>query len=291
MLPNVTKIIQYIHTFKLKLKMQLKPFNKFKKKELEILNNKIFKFYSEGNYIPYNKITNHKKTLWKSIYKELREQLLTSKKKIKILEIGAAKTGFAHFLKEKKIYKHIDFYCFDITKNNQKWYQRINCKKSFYKDLDLINHKFDIVFSSYVLEHVVYMEKFLNKNINLLTENGKLYINCPRYDLPLYLNPGCRHINFLSKIKIALIQIFYRTITLIFKKNYFLITNDLSIFHKPYFSDADSMNWVSKFEISNFFDNKKFKTNFMQAKSYGKVLSKDWFIKKFCTILLVASKN
>ena len=81
MLLNVTKIIQYKQTLTLKLKVQLKPFNKFKKKELEILNNKIFKFYSEGNYIPYKKITNYKKGLWKSIYKELREQLLTSKKK------------------------------------------------------------------------------------------------------------------------------------------------------------------------------------------------------------------
>ena len=267
--------------------MPLKPFHNYSKKELAVLNSKIFKFYKDNTYGPFVKTTDHSSPggLWRFIAQEIKKDYQKNKKKIKILEIGAAKTGFANYLIKNKIYNCVDFYTFDITKKNQAWYKKIKCKKSFFKNLN-IKYKFDMVFSSYVLEHIVHPEKFLKKNINLIKKNGKIFIACPRYDLPFYLNPGCKHSSPLVKLNFAIKHIFYRFITIVFKKNFFLTHDDLAIFHKPYFVDANSMHWVSKFELINFFKERNFKTFSLNVNS--KVLfSKDWFVKKFLTVAIM----
>ena len=58
----------------------------------------------------------------------------------------------------------------------------------------------------------------------------------------------------------------------------------------PYYVDANSMHWVSKFELINFFKNKNFKTFSIRVNSKV-LLSKDWFVKKLLTVAIMIKKR
>ena len=128
--------------------------------------------------------------------------------------------------------------------------------------------------------------------ISELDLGGKssIFIQCARYDFPLYLNPSSRHFSLKIRIIIILLHIYYRASALIFKKNHFLIQNDLSCFYKPFYIDADSMHWVSKFELETFFKNFGLQISNLSIKS-NKKFSKDWIVKKYLTCALKITKS
>jgi 2-polyprenyl-3-methyl-5-hydroxy-6-metoxy-1,4-benzoquinol methylase len=64
--------------------------------------------------------------------------------------------------------------------NKQKWPDSIWLNKSVY-DLEFGEKRFDLIYSFYVLEHLVFPEKALNIMLNLLAPGGNLVIICPDF--------------------------------------------------------------------------------------------------------------
>jgi len=273
----------------MKIFKHLRPLNHYSNDEIKIMNKKMEKYYEKADDYPVYKIETKSTQFWEKMIPEILNQL-NYKKKIKILEIGAAKTGFYNFLKKKKLHKKISFAVHDINKRNKKWYIKNKIKKKYFFDINKINEKFDIVFSTYVLEHVVNPRNFLIKQIKMLNKKGSIFIFCPRYDFPMYLNPSSRHFNLWTKIILIFSHIYYRAFSLIFKKSYFLIQNDLAAFHNSFYTDADSMHWVSKFELESFFKNFGLKISNLNIKSKT-IFSKEWIVKKYLVCSLKITKS
>jgi 2-polyprenyl-3-methyl-5-hydroxy-6-metoxy-1,4-benzoquinol methylase len=94
-----------------------------------------------------------------------------------VIEIGCGKANIlkCHPQLQAK-YTGVDFSDQLVLINRVKY-----PRASFHQMSSLPKQKFDVVFSHFVLEHVVFPDAFLQQCTNLLNENGKLIILCPDF--------------------------------------------------------------------------------------------------------------
>lgn len=267
----------------------LKPFSKYNKGEILNLKNKLKHYYDNiKDYSAFKTISNH--TLqWDLIKKDI----VKKKGKIRILEVGAGRTGFSSYLKKNKLKNKVFFYAHDITSQNSHFLKK-NSNKVILGDLNKnkIKNKFEIIFLTHVLEHVVEPKKLLDRIYNLLDKRGSVYIFCPRYDFILYLSPSSRHLSLYKKINLILLRLFYRVSRLMTGKPNFLIHNDIAAFYiNKFFTDCDAIHWVSKKDIEYWANSKKLKIKSFNFGQYTNKISKDYIVKKFLTISFKLTKN
>jgi 2-polyprenyl-3-methyl-5-hydroxy-6-metoxy-1,4-benzoquinol methylase len=156
---------------------------------LDILTKKLFYFYNEtNNYEPFKKINNSR--YWDLIFEDIRVSV--GSEKIRLLEVGSGRSGFASKLIEHNLRGNVHYTAQDITYKNYDFLIE-NADEVFIGDVSKLGKKYDIIFSTFVLEHIVDPDRFLDILFNLLFENGREYIICPRYDFPFYLSPSIKH--------------------------------------------------------------------------------------------------
>jgi 2-polyprenyl-3-methyl-5-hydroxy-6-metoxy-1,4-benzoquinol methylase len=97
----------------------------------------------------------------------------------KLLEIGSGE-GFVLELFEKKGF---DVFGIEPSKDNleiiTKKLKKGKCKTGFAEELPQFDEKFDVIFMSHVLEHVVDCRSVLSKLKNVLSSDGILFIEVP----------------------------------------------------------------------------------------------------------------
>lgn len=266
----------------------LKPSIDYSEKEIFFLNKKMFRYYQNvKDYIAFNESSKH--TLhWNLIKKEIDNK----KKKLKILEVGAGRTGFYTFLKKNKLQKKVHFTAHDITSQNLKFLKK-NANQVIIGDLKKkMKQKFDIIFLSQVLEHVVKPKQLLDNIYNLLNNKSSIFIFCPRYDFIFYLSPTSRHLNTFKKINLILQRLKYQIIRFYSHKPIFLIHNDIAAFHKKnFFTDCDALHWTSKKDIDLWANSKKLEIEWFNLGNFTKTINKDYIVKKYLTISVKLKKN
>jgi 2-polyprenyl-3-methyl-5-hydroxy-6-metoxy-1,4-benzoquinol methylase len=117
----------------------------------------------------------------------------------RVLEFGAGCTGFGNFINELR--KQVIFDVQDITPLNKK-YLETSANNVYIGDIEKIKDKYDIIFSTFVWEHICTPNKTLNHLLSLLQVSGSLFIASPRYDLPFYLSPSCNHMHAIVRLKV-----------------------------------------------------------------------------------------
>ena len=204
-----------------------------------------------------------------------------------MLEVGAGRTGFAEFLNEVGLRPSVDFHAQDVTRFNEAWLNSQADSVYFGDVADAgIPAGMDIVFSTYVLEHVTDPDQHLDALWSLVGvgpgKSGSIYVFCPRYDLPGYLCPSARHLSVKDRLGLLLTAAKSRLVTLITQRPQFLLQTDLAAFHRPFYLDADAVHWVSLFDLKAW---AKQHLACFEKLCVGSpvVLTKDWVIKRFCT--------
>jgi len=146
-----------------------------------------------------------KKRSWES---QLKYCVSYIKNKNKLLEIGAGGGQSLEWFEEKN---------FDVTgiepdQNNvkliNKRLKKGKCLVGFVEDIE-IEEKFDIIWMSHVLEHLVNPKQFLEKTKNMLKENGIFFIEVPNaenknlLEKTIFTDPHTFHFSRKSLIKIS----------------------------------------------------------------------------------------
>lgn len=138
-----------------------------------------------------------------------------------------------------------NYHAQDVVSRNRTYFEERNI---FFETNALsFNKKFDLIFSTYVFEHVSNPQYFLEFYINLLNHSGRLVILCPRYDLPLYIPPSLRHLSRAKQLRIMLS--FWLDSFLGISKNYFPINVDPACFSQKWKRDFDAIHLVSYFRL------------------------------------------
>ncbi len=187
------------------------------------LSGRLTNFYSSYREYPvFNETPDH--TGW---YINFLEYI---KPGYRVLELGAGKTVFGDFAKEHKL--DIEFHAQDITDINSQWLSE-HSDRVWLCDIDEIKgEKYDLIFSTYVIEHLVDPENFLEQVDKLLKPGGIHIILGPNYDYPGYLCPSLRHHALLNRILLTVYLLFINLSRLFRRRALFLVNYDPAVLHQ-----------------------------------------------------------
>ncbi len=152
-----------------------------KSKDLIDLENQLNNFYS-NNKDYYNEIdftANNWTDKLEPCYQEIVENAKNSNS---ICEIGCGSANILNFYPEiKEKYCGLDFSENQIIKNSLRFAESkfISFKKS--NEFPVENEQFELVFSVFVIEHVINVSLFLDECKRILKPNGILIILCPDF--------------------------------------------------------------------------------------------------------------
>ena len=215
------------------------------------LENKLRNFYEcTDSYSVFKQVT-WKPWFWAAVLEQLGRIENGSGR---ILEIGAAKSGFGKYLEQSGTHCHVAFH--DITSRCREHLSQYSRELYFGPIDDIRSEKFDVVFHSYVFEHVTRPRHFLDTVGRLLTQNGVHIIESPRYDLPIYIPPAIRHND-----KLTILNYVLGSLSDIYPD--FSIVKNPAIFSRKYRRDYDAVHRVTlraikryakenKWEVSEF---------------------------------------
>jgi SAM-dependent methyltransferase len=211
------------------------------------------------------------------------EEVLKQRPVCRVLEIGAGKSNFAHFVEE--IRPSIHYTVQDVTRSNEPHLRQMADAVHFGSAAEL-EGTFDVIFSTFVLEHISDPRRTLEKLFAMLPEGGRLFIFCPRYDAPFYLSHSADHYGALRRFGIGLTLAAARLWTLATRRPLFLIHTDPAVFHIPWDRDRDAIHWASLWDLVLFFQ-RRARIERLKVASGS---TKDWIVKNWLQINLCITK-
>jgi SAM-dependent methyltransferase len=203
-------------------------------------------FYaSTTDYDDFNVPSNSKPEYWGRIREVIQNfQPTPDRPHCRVLEFGAGRTGFLSFLGDLRSKVH--FTAQDITPQNRDYLTSAS-NTVHIGDISQLPGPYDVIFSTFVWEHVTNPRALWEDLLKKLAPGGSLFIICPRYDAPGYIPPSARHYGLFGKLQVILWQ-FARAATGILglPRRTFLIHTDPAVRHREWFVDADAIHWVSR---------------------------------------------
>ncbi len=120
-----------------------------------------------------------------------------------VLELGVGRPAFPVYCREHGI--RVEYQCQDVVpwEQNAAEFAHLVPRDCYYEgrfpQIEF-ERQYDVVFSTFVWEHVVNPHAFVQRIRDLVKPGGHAVFIGPRYDFPLYVNPAMRHFPFLKII-------------------------------------------------------------------------------------------
>jgi 2-polyprenyl-3-methyl-5-hydroxy-6-metoxy-1,4-benzoquinol methylase len=251
---------------------------------LHALKQKLDIFYGTVSDYSAFETPSEQRSCWEHVVKKIRT-LAANGNKVRILEIGAGRSGFGQYLMGQGVRSKCIWTAQDVTMQNADWLKS-SADKVIFGDIENADTEssYDIVFSTFVLEHVVNPPAHLARLASLVKPaKGALFIFCPRYDVPGYLVPSSRHLSALTRLQFMLSSSMSRIKTILLGQPAYLIQTDLAAFYQPFFTDSDAVHWVSLYDLQQFA--RQSGATFLTLKVANPAFpSKDWVVKRLLTV-------
>lgn len=168
-----------------------------------------------------------------------------------ILEVGAGLPTFTEYFKEVR--GRFQYHVQDVTPQNREYLENL-ADRVFIGDLADIrsDRQYDLIFSTFVLEHVSTPAPFLANVERLLRPGGWHVMFCPRYDAPGYLCPSLRHLSLAKRQTVKARLAFSRIAALFDGRVRFWVNPDPSVLHRHWYRDADAVHLVSRRDLEKW---------------------------------------
>lgn len=177
------------------------------------------------------------------------DDIIASKGHARILELGAGRTAYLQHVAARR--PAITFHCQDVTPVNVDYLQR-HADRLHIGDIAALDGQYDIIFSTYVLEHVCDPERFLEHVDRLLAPGGWHFTFSPRYDSVFYVCPSLRHqpppVQVAANVRMAI----GRMTAAVVRTPHFWINCDPAVLHAPWRRDADAIHLVNRHAIETW---------------------------------------
>jgi hypothetical protein len=112
-----------------------------------------------------------------------------------------------------------------------------------------IQQTYDIIFSTFVWEHLSRPDEVYQHLLGMLAAGGALFLAAPRYDLPFYIPASAKHLPKRERLQIGVYLLYRRCLAIVRKQPEFLIHLDPACLSHPWFRDADAIHWVSYLDL------------------------------------------
>jgi len=207
------------------------------------------RFYAETSEYSAFLETSSQVNCWEPI-RDTIESMRKPAVSLNVLEFGAGRTGFPDWLPDE-LRNQIYFVAQDITNQNLDFLNRV-ADQVCIGDLASIatEQKFDIIFSTFVWEHVSNPSETLEILLGMLNPHGKLFLFSPRYDIPFYVPPVLRHLSRVQGM-LASLRLWLSRIRVLLggKPNFWIVPAPAVLHCKKWFRDADAVHLVSKYDL------------------------------------------
>ena len=253
-------------------------------RKIEDLKKKLTCFYENtDDYVAFNEPSDQ--SYWHSKVLRFVNEFIEKNGKVSILEVGAGRSTFNKSIEGFR--DKVTYHAQDITTKNLD-HLKIYADEVHIGDLSCIDSKYDIVFSTFVLEHIIEPELFFEQIFDRLNKNGCHIIICPRYDFPGYICPSLRHYGLVKRSVIALCLFAQNLKGHLFSRGLFKINTNPALFHQRWFRDSDALHLVNGFEVINYHKKNGFIVDAIQKQSFG---IKDFILKNYLTLSIAAWKK
>lgn len=214
--------------------------------QTSVLRARLDRFYDEAKrYSDFQLDRNDKPEFWKPV-RERIGQIVADRGSCRVLEFGAGRTGFGSSLGALR--DRVTFTAQDVTPRNRPHLES-QADSVFIGDVRGLDGPFDVVFSTFVWEHVSHPESTLKHLLVQLSPGGSLFLASPRYDMPGYIPPSARHYGTASRSLLSCWLTVRRVRTLVLGRPAFLVHTDPAALNGPWFRDADAVHWASLFDL------------------------------------------
>ncbi len=215
----------------------------------------------------------------------------------RLLEFGAGYTGIAEFLRRHALRGKVVLTLHDVFSANSEWLAS-QADSVVFGPVPEIRGEFDVIVSSFVLEHMTDPSASLAALWRCLAPGGSIHIVCPRYDFPFYLPPACDHLSFFGWVGLSFAILVRRIRARLMRRPAFLLLNDASAFYLPYSRDRDAVHLVSLHDLELFFANRGAKLRRYRV-SWPRALRdlltpgglKGWFVERRLLLAVSTSKS
>jgi SAM-dependent methyltransferase len=200
-----------------------------------------------------------------------------------VLEFGAGRTGFAESIGPLRDRVHLTVQ--DVTPVNAD-YLRLQADQVHIGKISDLRGPFDVIFSTFVLEHITDPKSTLETIFKLLEPGGSLLLFCPRYDVPFYLSHSADHYGWLVRLRMAAAVCWRRFATVVTGRPAFVIHSDPAILHLGWRMDRDAIHWASLIDLRVFFrDRGKLEKLAIRSGSF-----RDWCVKNLLRINILFTR-
>jgi SAM-dependent methyltransferase len=193
------------------------------------------------DYSDFSKELSRHDHIWAQIVARIRELAATGRK-VRVLEFGAGRTGFMTALGDLR--NSVDFTAQDVTPANLD-YLRGASDRQHIGPLQQLTEPYDIIFSTFVWEHVSDPKATMKHLLSILSPGGSIFIACQHYDYPGYVPPSARHYGTLTQYAVSWWLWRQRAKMRNDRDPACFIHTDPSMFHMKWFRDSDAIHWVS----------------------------------------------
>lgn len=181
-----------------------------------------------------------------SIVRSTVEEIVRSRGRCRVLEFGAGLSNFG--LQVRDLRDRLELTAQDVTDRNRVFLlERVD---HFHSGTLLdMRGPYDVIFSTYVWEHVSDPSRTLSHLLDMLSPGGSLFLFCPRYDMPGYFPPSARHLPTARRIALGVRLALKRIAVALGAKPAFIIHADPAVLSVPWYRDADAIHWASYWDL------------------------------------------
>lgn len=188
----------------------------------------------------------------------------------RILEFGAGLTAFGRFIKARR--RGIEFHAQDVTGRNRTHLQDA-ADVVHIGALASVPGTFDLVFSTYVVEHLADPIAAFQAIKRLLRPGGVHIVVCPNYELPGYVCPSLRHLDRVTQLRVTASLLRSRLEAYALKRPRFWVNTEPAALAVPWYRDADAVHLASQLEIdawhrANGFDTRRLRVPVRSARAW-----------------------
>ncbi|HVT91020.1 MAG TPA: class I SAM-dependent methyltransferase [Tepidisphaeraceae bacterium] len=221
---------------------------------------------------------------WHDLILPTIRSMLGSANAVRVLELGAGRPSFPAHLGEMR--SRVIYHAQDVTPANQDYLKQV-ADDVFICDPGQIIGRYDIIFSTFVLEHVATPSTFLEQVDRLLNPGGAHFVFCPRYDMPGYVCPSLRHLSRLARWQAMTFLMLSRVMSRLNGQPRFWVNADPAVFHAPWFRDADAVHLVSRFDVEQWHRRRGYETRRLFPPVHG---IREWILTRKLTTAVRCTK-
>lgn len=227
--------------------------------EVRELRRKLDHFYDTTNQYEAFQGTYDRSDLYGALTRLLGNPQRDQSPQVRVLELGAGRSGFPVYAKKNGV--SVQYVAHDVTASNRDYFEGLadEILVCDIADIPVIGEGYDLIFSTYVLEHVSNPREFLENVRRLLRPGGWHVIECPRYDMPGYVCPSLRHLPRIQQLVLSTKLSASRAASSVKGTTSFYVNVDPAVFHTDHwFRDSDAVHLVGRGDLVRWHRNNGF---------------------------------